>query len=372
MAGTKNNNGKKSSNSKPSIMDQLLDKSSSGTVGLTKGQTVTATLLDLDNNSAIFDIGAKGEGVVTGKAYDEVRSFVKGLKVGDTVSAKVLIPETPEGTVILSLRDAAHEAAWKKIEEAKKNSKIVVVYGKAQTPAGLIVEVYEMEGFIPTSQISKEYQGKSAKSLVGTHFQAKVVEANKKESKLVLSERAVSEAEDIEDQRKALENIKTGDVYEGRVVTLAGFGAFVAIKPDPKSKTEVEGLVHLSELSWEKVSDPNKVVKEGDKVKVKVLDKGDSKLALSIKQAQKDPWDDVANKYKKGKSIKGKITRRADFGVFVQLEPGVEGLIHLTKIPPGSNLKKGDIVSCTIEEVSQKDKRISLDLALSAKPVGYK
>ena len=169
--------------------------------------------------------------------------------------------------------------------------------------------------------------------------------------------------------KEALKKIKEGEIYDGIVTTVAPFGAFVKIKI---GKASLEGLVHVSELSFTKVNFPGDVVSEGDKVKVRVLASRDGKLAFSIKQAQKDPWSEVEDKFKPEAKVTGKVVRISDFGVFVELTPGVEGLIHITKIPPTHKLALGQEVKCNIEEINVKDKRIALGLVLTTAPVGYK
>ena len=183
----------------------------------------------------------------------------------------------------------------------------------------------------------------------------------------------MSEAGDIALAKKAMEEVKEGEVYEGIVTTVASFGAFVKIEvPVKKEKAYIEGLVHVSELSYSKVNLPSDVIKEGDKVKVRVLAAHEGKLALSIKHAGRDPWSEVEDKFKPEAKVTGKVVRISDFGVFVELEPGVEGLIHITKIPPTHKLTLGQEVKCNIEEVNVKDKRIALGLVLTTAPVGYK
>ena len=163
--------------------------------------------------------------------------------------------------------------------------------------------------------------------------------------------------------------MKEGEVYEGVVTTVSDFGCFVEIR---ENKVAVEGLVHISELSWEKVDKTSDVVSEGDRIKVKVIGKKGGKLSLSMKQAQEDPWDEAEKKYKKDAKVKAKVVRTSDFGVFARLEPGIEGLIHLTKIPPGKRFEKGQEVNVYVEEVDAKSRKVSLGLVLTTKPVGYK
>jgi len=367
---TKKKTSRKSSEVKS--MEELLAKYGGTPKGLSVGQKVTGRVTEITSNKLLLDIGAKTEGVVAEKAFDEARSFIKDLEIGDEIETEVLIPETPDGFAILSLRRSSQKAIWEKLEKAKKEKKPIIVLGKMVNPSGVVVEIMGINGFIPGSQIGKEVL-KDTSSLIGKNFKAEVIELNKSSNKVVLSEKAVSEAEDIKLVKKASEKIIEGKIYDGVVTTVSDFGCFVRIEEEiDKEKVGIEGLVHISELSWEKIDKTKDFVKEGAKVKVKVIGKKNGRLSLSIKHAQKDPWEGVDKKYKKDKKVKGKVMRISDFGIFVQLEPGVEGLIHLTKIPPGKRYERGQEVNCYIEEVDVNSRKVSLGLVLTAKPVGYK
>lgn len=363
---------KTSSTKEPKTMAELLARAKFSVRQFTKGQRVEATVLSMPGSSVIFDIGGKSEGIVKEKAYTDAKEFIDGLKVGDKVLVTILVPETRDGITILGLKDAMRDESWVELEKDKKAGNSVPVLGKKVGPSGFVVDVYGVEGFIPTSQLGLE-ASKNAQSLVGKYFKAKVVELDKTNKKVVLSEREISEAGDIALAKEAAKKIKEGEVYEGEVTTVAPFGAFVKIEvPLGKKKAHIEGLVHVSEIAWGKTNLPSDVLKVGDKVQVKVLASRDGKLALSIKQALKDPWSEVEKKYKVDDKVTGKVARISDFGVFVELEPGVEGLIHVTKIPPTKKFNLGDEVKCTIEEVNVKEKRIALGLVLTSIPVGYK
>lgn len=358
-------------------MADLLAKSAKTPMAFTVGQKVFAKVIAKNPKSIIFDIGGKSEGVVAEKAFIEARDFIKTLKIGDEVFTNVLVTETREGNVILSLRQARLDAAWAKVEKAKKDDSEIAVYAKGANPSGIAVDVEGLDGFIPGSQLSREASG-NTQNLVGKYFKAKVIEADRLSNKLVLSEKEVSEAEDIKAGKDALKKIKEGEIYEGTVTMVANFGCFVKLLI-PKSEVSIEGLVHISEISWGRIEKVSDYFKEGDKVKVKVIGfnmnagrQGTGKLALSIKQAKKDPWSEADKNYKKGSNIKGKVTRISDFGVFIELEPGVEGLVHMTKIPPTVRFTEGQEVNCTIEEIDSKVRKISLGLVLTSKPVGYK
>lgn len=349
-------------------MAELLASAKSRVKTFTKGQRVEATVLSKAPNLVVFDIGGKSEGLVKEKAYTDAKEFIETLKVGDKVVVTVLVPETRDGTIILALKDAIRDVAWADLEKAKESGEEVPVLGRGVNASGVVVEVMGVEGFIPTSQMGKVAL-EDVQNLVGKYFKAVVLEIDKSSKKVVLSEKEISEAGDIKLAKEALKKIKEGEIYDGEVSTIAPFGAFVKIKV---GKAELEGLVHVSEISYKKVGLPSDVLNKGDKVQVKVLASHVGKLALSIKQAAKDPWLEVEKKYKVEDKISGKVVRISDFGVFVELEPGVEGLIHITKIPPTQKLTVGSEAKCVIEEVNAHDKRIALGLVLTSIPLGYK
>jgi len=358
--------------SEPSTMEELLARSKYQFRSFTRGQEVEAKLLALESNSATFDIGGKSEAILSESFFDEARSFIQKLKVGDTVKATIMDPETREGRITISLRHAALDSAWKKLEEAYEKDKEVTVVVRGVVNKGLTVESGNIIGFIPLSQLGADVSDKPD-ALIGKPLKVKAIEVDREKRRVVFSERQVSEAEEIEKTRKALEKVKLGEVYQGKVVQTTSFGAFVEIKVTVnKEEIPIEGLVHVSEIAWEKVDRPDSVLKSGDKVQVKVIEKDESDLALSIKQAQPDPWEKAEEKYKPETKTKGKVVRISDFGVFVELEPGIEGLVHLTKIPPTHKLTRGDMIDVYVEDIDKKEKRISLGLILTTKPVGYK
>jgi len=368
----KSTSRKTSLRGEPKSMAELLQLYGGAPKGLTRGQKVKGKVTEKSSKRLLLDIEGKGEGLVAEKAFDEAKSFIKGLEVGDEVIAEVIVAETPDGFTILSLRKAAQETAWEKLKEAKKEKKAIGVLAKGVNPSGVVVDVVGLTGFIPGSQLGKQVS-KNPSGLVGKNFKAQVLELDRLTNKIILSEKAESEGEDMKLASKALKKIKKGEVYKGRVVTVASFGCFVEIKEKIEGKeVPIEGLVHVSELSWGKIEKPSDVVSEGEEVVVKVIDTADGKLSLSFKQAQKDPWEEVEKKYKKEAKIKGKVVRRSDFGIFVELEPGVEGLIHMTKIPPGEKLEEGQEVNVYLEEIDVKKRKISLGLILTRKPIGYK
>lgn len=359
-----------SARGEPTTMAELLASAEAKIRAFASGQKVKGSVVSKNSKSLILDIGGKSEGVVAEKALAEARDFIKTLKVGDTVTATVLVPETRDGTVLLSLRQAAFDSSWERLDKAKEEGSAVAVFAKGVNPSGVTVDVEGLTGFVPGSQLGKEVS-KNPQGLVGKYFKAKVLEVDRLANKIVLSEKEVSDAADIKASKEAIGKIKEGEVYAGVVTTVANFGCFVKLSLGKKG-LDVEGLVHISELSWGKIESTTDVVSEGDKVKVKVVGTKDGKISLSIKHAQKDPWEEVDSKYKVEARVKGKVTRISDFGAFVEIEPGIEGLLHITNIPPGKKLSPGEKVDCYVQEIDTKAKKMSLGLVLTEKPVGYK
>ncbi len=340
--------------------------------GYEVGEIVKGKIVDISPGRVAVDIGGKSEGIVAEKAYNEVQDYIQTLKVGQKVEAKVIVPETPDGRTILSFRHTAKKVAWEELEKAEENDEELEVLATDSNRAGIVVEYGNLTGFIPKSHLGKNVP-EDFSSLVGKQIKVKVLSLDKDEYRIVFSEKAISDAEEIALQDKALKKIKEGEMYEGVVTTIYEFGAFVRIQIDIKGEdVPVEGLVHISELSWAKVNSAKEEIEEGDEVKVRVIGKRDGKLALSMKQTKDDPWEKIEESYEKDQKIKGSIVRTTEFGVFVELEPGVEGLIHITRIPPGKSYEEGDDINVYIEEIDKEKRKMSLGLVLTAKPVGYR
>lgn len=336
-----------------------------------RGDTVTGKVTAITGKAVYVDVGGKAEGIVAEREYEAAKDYLKTLKIGDEVTALVTSPENDAGQIILSLKRAAADSRWKVFEEALEKEEIVVVKGREVTKGGLLVDADGVFGFIPASQLSDEAAGNLAE-LVGKNIDAKVIEVDRDQNRLVLSERAVSEAGEIEERKKILALVEMGGEYEGLVMGIVPFGAFVQIRlEDEKS---LEGLVHISEISWEKVEDVNKALKEGDQVKVKVIgvDEGTGKLALSMKQLSDDPWKQMAANYKTDSKHKGKVVKVMPYGVIVNLDKGIEGLIHASKMPGDTAFAEGQEVEVFVESVDVAKRRLSLGVILTEKPVGYK
>lgn len=363
-------NSESSKKREPQTMEELLSQTGYVPRGLKRGEKVEGKVTQITSKAIFLDIGAKSEGIIVDKEYELAKDFIKTLKAGNKVEARVLSPEDKSGQILLSLRGLAQKAAWENLLKKKKTGEEIEVRGKEVSRGGLVVETSGILGFIPTSHLRSSWQTKLG-TLVGQKMKVKIIEADETQNRLICSEKAVSEAEKLAKTAKILKKVKIGEVFSGEVVGIAPFGIFVQIKRD---EFELEGLVHISEASWEKVEDPNKLFSVGDKVKVMVIgiDEESFRLALSIKKLVPDPWQEKVKKYKVDSQVSGKVIRLAPYGAFVELEEGVEGLLHISKIPAEKKINVGDKVSCFVEAVEPEKRRLSLGLVLKKKPVGYK
>lgn len=367
---------------KPQTMEELLAATKTQIIVPQKGHAIKGIVKQKSKKMLIIDIGAKTEGVVSDKEYEMAADYITEINEGDEVEAIVMSAVTDRGQILLSLKQAALDAKWGLFEEALKNDQVMEAKGVEVNKGGLIVVVEGMRGFVPSSQFGKKHIG-NIRDLKGATIQVKPIEVDAEKNRLIFSERHVSEAEEIELRGQALENVSEGGTYEGVVSGAMPFGLFVTVEV-PIGKTEgkdeaaqighVEGLIHISEISWEKVHDPRDYHQVGDRIKVKVLgiDDENGKLNLSLKQLTDDPWVNIAEKYPVGTTFAGQVTRVENFGVFVNVEPGVDGLIHGSKLTGEENYAKDQGVTVTVESVDPGQRRMSLSPVSTQVPVGYK
>jgi small subunit ribosomal protein S1 len=366
---------KATSTSKPQTMEELLSNAQYTFVIPKKGQTVTGNVSGKQRKSLLVDIGAKTEGVVTDKEFDMAAEYIKELKEGDKVEAVVISSENDKGQVLLSLKQAAMDAKWDYFTKAMEKDEILEAKGIEINKGGLIVVVNGVRGFVPSSQFGKTFMGNINK-LKGQAVKVKAIEVDREKNRLIFSERHVSEAKELAQRTQALQAVKSGETYEGVVSGVMHFGLFVTVEipvDEAGNIGHVEGLVHISEISWEKVSNPKDYHKVGDRLKVKVLgiDEQTQKLNLSIKQLSNDPWQGIADRYPVGTTFTGTVTRTESFGVFVNVEAGVDGLIHSSKLT-GQTFKKGEEVTVTVESVDADQRRMSLSPVTTEVPEVYK
>ncbi|PIY79572.1 MAG: hypothetical protein COY81_01725 [Candidatus Pacebacteria bacterium CG_4_10_14_0_8_um_filter_43_12] len=367
--------------SQPKTMEELLKTTNYKMFVAQKGQTIKGRITAIGRKSMNIDTGGKTEGIVADKEFDMAKDYITALKVGDEIEAQVVSEENNLGQVLLSLKQAAFDARWDYFTQAMKDDQELEAKGVDVNKGGLIVLVNGVRGFVPSSQFGKELVGKYMQ-LRGKTIQVKAIEVDREKNRLIFSERHVSEADEIAQKSQALNAVKIREIYEGVVSGVMPFGLFVTVevplakatKDKEETRGQVEGLVHISEISWEKVAHPRDYHKIGDRLKVRVLglDERTSKLNLSIKQLSDDPWVGIDKRYEVGMSISGTVSRMESFGAFINVEPGIDGLIHSSKLDPDSQLKKGDKVTVNVESVDPEQRRMSLSLVLTELPMGYK
>lgn len=360
-----------------SVMDELMAKVSNFPGALKKGQQVEGSVSVVGKKMIMLDIGAKTEGVIASEDMDE---SVDSYKVGDKVTAFVKFPENDQGQIILTLKQAADENRWARFKKLMDEEKEIEVVGLEVNKGGMVVKIGDVRGFVPTSQFGEKFLG-SMEELLNKSFKVRVIEVDKEQNRLIFSEKLVSDSEALAKKGEALEMVNVGEKFEGTVSGIMPFGVFVTVNVPMKPKTKdgeqlakVEGLIHISEISWEKVDDPNEMFKVGQEVAVQVIgiDKGNGKLNLSIKQMTNDPWSEIEKNYAVGTKHNGKIVRIANYGIFVNFEKGVDGLIHVSKKPADKEFAVGDEIEVFVEMLDIKNRRMSLGVVLTEVPVAYK
>lgn len=351
-------------------MEDLLSNSGYTLTVPKKGETITGLVTMVNRKMVLVDVGAKTEGVVADKEYEIAKEFIETIKIGDEIDVYVASDENERGQILLSLRRAMMGKLWDMLEDYLKNETEVQVKSVELNRGGMIVKWQGLRGFIPSSQFGSAFAG-NLQGLVGKAIAVKPIEVDREKNRLIFSEKHVSEAAVMAERETALKAVKVGDVLEGKVTGVLNFGAFVAIHV---GSVTVEGLVHISEISWEKVDDIHKYLKVGDSASVKVMgvEEGTGKLNLSIKQLKNDPWASAGDKYPAGTTVKGKVSRSAPFGTFVNFEPGVDGLIHVSRMGSFPELKMGEEIEVLVENVDPANRRMSLGPVLTEVPVGYK
>ena len=355
-------------------MADLLKMEGIETLGFKKGQEVKGKIVMIKNKAIYIDIGGKTDAVVMGKEFEFVKDYINDLKVGDEIEVQVKQPENDKGQILVSIRGAASGYGWNYFSEKEKSGGEVTVFAKELNRGGaVVIAPFGFFGFIPGSQIGSKYDGDPDK-MIGKKIKTKVLEVDQAKNRLVFSERLVSEPDKVGEEVGAIENLKLDEVFEAEVMRVEPFGIFVRVNCDNEGKVlNLEGLVHISEVSWEKVSELSTMFKVKDKLKIKLINKDDGRLQFSIKRLTNDPWDKIEDKYPKDKETEGEVVRIANFGALVKLETGVEGLIHVSKLTGGTNLKEGDKVQIYIESIDVQKRKISLGIVeTSKKNVIYK
>ena len=332
-------------------------------VSLNKGDTVTGTIVKIDDNQAYVSIGYKYDGVIPVRELSSVHvdSASEAVEVGQEVECKVVSINDEKETLVLSKRAIDSENAWETLEQRFESGEVFEVAVSDVVKGGLVADV-GARGFIPASMVERHFV-EDFSDYKGRTLRVKVKELDRENNKVILSQKDVLEAEYESNKHKIMESLQEGQELTGTVQRLTQFGAFVDVGG-------VDGLVHVSEIAWTHVDKPADVLSEGDEVKVKVLrvDPEKGKISLSIKAAQPGPWETAADKFHTGDIVSGEVKRLVNFGAFVEIAPGVEGLVHISQIShkhigtPQEVLEEGQTVSVKVLDVNPSEKRVSLSI----------
>jgi len=357
---------KKKSIKEPQTMAELLSMVGDVKIGAKRGDTVEGKVVSVSSREILVDIGKKSFGIVAEWELEQVKEYASSLKPGINIVAQVMNPENDMGYVVLSLRRANFERRWLELDKAKEEGLDLNVSILEVAKGGLLVDWQGLRGFVPYTQLESSFASNPL-SLLGKRIDVKVLEVDKSLNRLVVSQKASSLGVTPSVQKEKLDKIKPNDVLKGIVSGVASFGVFVDMDG-------LEGLVHISEIAWEKVENPASIFKVGDKVDVMVLDvnKEEGKLNLSVKRLTPDPWKNILDRYPIDSTLSGEVVRQAPYGYFIRLEPGIEGLLHISKVTTGDEPKVGENINCMIENIDTVKRKISLTLVPKEKPVGYR
>ena len=341
------------------------------------GELVKGTIIDVSRSEIRMDIEGLTTGIVRGREFYDESDASAELKVGDEVEATVMELENENGEMELSLRFAGHKKAWSGLNDLKIKGEIVKVTIIDANKGGLMIKVGKIPGFLPVSQLNPEHYPRvpggdkskileRLKSYIGQSFEAKIIDATESEEKLIVSEKAAWE----EKQKDVIASYKVGDQVEGKVTAVTDFGVFVEFGDD-----NLEGLIHISELAWQRIDNPTDFVKVGDKITAEIIKVEGSKIFLSTKKLKADPWKDVEKKYKVGDTVKAKVLKVNPFGLFVELDPDIHGLAHISELSykPITDVseiaKEGDELKFKILTIEPKNHRLGLSIkALTEAP----
>jgi len=332
------------------------------------GEIIEGKVIAKERGALFLDLGVIGAGIIYGKEFYEAKDSLKNLKIGDNIFAKIVDLENEEGYLELSISQAGKELTWGELRQKRETGEIIRIKISGANKGGLLAEISGISGFLPVSQLSpvnypKVEGGETTKILkelqkfVGKELEVQIFDLDPKTDKLILSEK-LKETKKI---KESLKNYKVGDVIDGEIIGIVGFGAFIKF-----GKENLEGLIHISELDWTIIEDPSQIVKIGQIVKAKIINISDDKVFLSLKALKQDPWKDIEEKYKKGDVVKGKVTKLNPFGAFVQVTPKIQGLCHISEFNSQKKMEEkikiGKKYNFQILQIKQEEHRMTLAL----------
>ena len=353
-------------------MESLLESESMSVELPQVGEIRKGMIASIGANQILISVGAKSEGVVAGRELEQLTAEERAaLEVGQEVNVYVLNPEDQNGNVVLSFKRAQEEMSWENVEKMIAEETVVDTKIIGFNKGGLIAAVGNLRGFVPSSQISAMRRAQSAgdtpeqrwQKMVGQPISVRIIEVDRERRRLILSERATNVESRSSMKDRVISELEEGKVYTGKVTSLADFGAFVNING-------ADGLVHLSELSWERLNHPKEILEVGQEVQVKVInvDRDKKRIGLSMRALQDDPWKSRVEKYSVGQLVEGTITRLTKFGAFARLEGDIEGLIHISELSenrvehPKEVLKEGETKTLRVIRIDGEQHRVGLSL----------
>lgn len=331
------------------------------------GDLVEAKLVDRTSKGVFFEVPKVGVGVVYGVELINARGILKKMEVGDTISAKVVLPENEDGLIELSLAEAGAQKQWQEIKELKENDEPIKVKITGANTGGLITSIGSLQAFLPASQLSNEHYPEGAdsdkmklleelKKFIGEEFEVKIINTNPRTNKLIVSEREVTS----ESMKEQVAQYNVGDVVDGIISGVASFGAFMKFANNP----QVEGLIHISELSHLLIDNPKDIINVGDMVKAKIVEIKDGQISLSLKALQENPWDNIEKRFAEGSSVTGTVHKLNPFGAMIKLDEEIFGLIHVSEFGSVEEMRKQLVVGSShefiIDSVKPDEKRIIL------------
>lgn len=357
------------------VMEKLLEDKNQPTLPKV-GDLIKGKVISVSKSAVYLDISGIATGVVRGREIIDESGEYSNLKIGDEVQATVLELENENGEFEFSFRSAGHQKAWDELNSLMRAEKLIEAPVTDANRGGLMVKVGRVEGFMPVSQLIPEHYPRveggdknkileHLQKMIGQKLKCKIIDVDESDNKLIVSEKAAWENQ----QKAEISNYKIGQVVEGKVTGVVEFGAFIEFGEG------LEGLIHISELAWQRIDDPRQYIKVGEKIKAKIISIDGTKISLSTKQLKEDPWKEVVKKYKVGQKVKGKVLKINPFGSFVELDKDIHGLVHISELSekkinhPSEIVKEGESYSFKILSIEPENHRLGLSMkALDKKP----
>src|SRR5437868_11769542 len=349
-------------------MEEFLNQEEASSKRLAHGDIIDGVVVRVDPDDVLVDVGSKSEGVIPGRQLGTREAGTPDLHSGDHIKVFVLQPENEDGNVVLSLRRARAESVWIKAQDQQATGEMMDAEVREQNKGGLIVNILGLRGFLPTSQVSRTYSS-NLQELVGQRIGVKILEVNRKRNRLIVSQKAAFDEDRARQRGELFEKLKIGDEIQGKVSGLTTYGAFVNLGA-------ADGLIHISELSWDRVANVADVLQVGQDVRVKVikLDPDTSRISLSLRQLGQDPWDHIEKRFPPGALVEGEVTKIKKYGAFLQIGDGIEGLLHISELAREHVEHTEDVVQVgqklrvRVLQADRSRRRISLSLKQAEEP----